>query len=159
LGQNRKGKGKGKQTGGQGHSHVASIAIIGLPPTHIATDPSPFLPTTHSVMHIGPSGSVTRTVQESPLVESSLGFYPLVNKAISLAERMNVPATVQTVKMLEQRFTKFYAQVHPRIEDFMGEESDDDLDINMSQTLVSRQPILKIGAVSRLMLWDLILIV
>jgi hypothetical protein len=47
---------------------------------------------------------------------------------------MNVPATVQTIKMLEQRFTEFDVQVHPRISDFFNEDSDDDDNIDMLQS-------------------------
>src|SRR5579859_869396 len=105
-GKTTRGKGKGKQTT-TGHGHVASIAVIDLPPTHFASDTSLSPPTTHSVMHIGLSGSISQTVMESPPVESSLGFYPSVNAARSLAERLNVPATVKTMKTLEQHFTDF----------------------------------------------------
>ena len=46
---------------------------------------------------------------------------------------MEVPATTQTVKMLEQHFTdRIEEHMHPRIEAFTDELMDSDEDINMS---------------------------
>src|SRR6202046_4814307 len=133
-GQNHKNKGKGKQSSGVGHSHVASVAVVDLPPTHIASEAALPSPTTHNVLHIGTSGTTKRTIQQSSPVESTTGFYPLVNKALSLAEWLDVPATVQTVKTLEQRFADFDQQIRPRLNTFMDEEDDEDFDVDMSHS-------------------------
>ena len=84
--------------------------------------------------HIGSSGVTTRTVKESAPLENSLGFFPSVGKAVSLAEQMNVVPTIQTIKTLEQRLTDFDAQVRPRIDTFMDKEYNSDFNIDMSQT-------------------------
>src|ERR1700744_3657853 len=120
----RGGKGKGLPRP-QGHSHVASVASL-------------VAPTTHHISHVGPSGIVTCTSHETSPIKEGSGFYPSVNKAVSLAQRLEVPATVQMVKTLEQRLSDFNAEIRPRIDAFMDEESDSDFDVDMSQEVVSR---------------------
>src|SRR6266702_868579 len=94
----RKGKGKGKQhDGAPQHSHIASVAALASP-------------TTHKILHIGSSGSSVRTESETSPIEKSSSFYPSVKKARTLAERMDVPATIQTIKTLEERFANIDAQ-------------------------------------------------
>ncbi|KAH9007535.1 hypothetical protein EDB84DRAFT_1572789 [Lactarius hengduanensis] len=60
-------------------------------------------------------------------------FRQRVNKALTLAERLDLHATVQTVKTLEQRFADIDAQMCPHINRFMDEEYDSNVDIDMSQ--------------------------
>src|SRR6202012_5498424 len=71
-GQGGKGKGLSRP---QGHSHIASVASL-VPPT------------THHISHVGPSGIVTRTSHETSPIKEGSGFYPSVNKAVSLAQRL-----------------------------------------------------------------------
>jgi hypothetical protein len=124
-----KGKGKAPARAPQ-HSHVASVAAL-VPPT------------THKVTHIGSSGVSTRTEVESSSPQRTPGFFPSFNKALTLAEWLDVPATVQTVKTLEQRFADVDTQMQPRINQFMDEEYDSDFNIDMSQQpLGSAQPIM-----------------
>src|SRR6266568_3497062 len=93
-----KGKGKGKQRdSAPQHSHFASVAAL-----------TPL--TTHKVLHIGSSGSSVWTESEASPIEKSSSFYPSVKKACTLAEWMDVPATIQTVKTLEERFADINAQ-------------------------------------------------
>jgi hypothetical protein len=86
-----RGKGKGKQCD-TGHSHVASMAVLmpSLPP-----------PTTHTISHLS-SNPTTRTITEEAGSSRSSGSWPSVNSTFSLAERMGVTPTTQTVKMLEE---------------------------------------------------------
>jgi hypothetical protein len=84
-------KGKGKQCD-TGHSHVASMAVLmpSLPP-----------PTSHTISHLL-SNPTTRTVTEEAGSSRSSGSWPSVNNTFTLAERMGVTPTTQTVKMLEE---------------------------------------------------------
>src|SRR6266702_6591894 len=45
---------------------------------------------------------------------------------------MEVPATIQTIKTLEERFADIDAQIRPCIDAFMDEEYDSDFDVDMS---------------------------
>jgi len=129
-----KGKGKGKKPdSAPQHSHFASVAALAPP-------------TTHKVLHIGSSGSSVRTESEASPIEKSSSFYPSVKKARTLAERMDVPATIQTVKMLEERFADIDAQMRPRIDAFMDEEYDSDFDVDMSQPAKGALPIIDFEA-------------
>jgi hypothetical protein len=85
------GKGKGKQRD-TGHSHVASMVVLtpSLPP-----------PTSHTISHLS-SNPTTCTVTEESGSSRSSGSWPSVNKAFTLAERMGVTPTTQTVKTLEE---------------------------------------------------------
>ncbi len=131
-----KGKGKGKQRdGAPQHSHIASVAALAPP-------------TTHKVLHIGLSGSSVRTESEASPIEKSSSFYPSVKKARTLAERMDVPATIQTVKTLEERFADIDAQMRPRIDAFMDEEYDSDFDVDMSQPSKGALPIIDFKALN-----------
>ena len=92
--------GKGKQHANHpGHSHVASVV-------HFTLDVALPAPTSHTVVHVGPSNISTRVVtQDEPKIRVP-GVYPSLNKALTLAERLDVPATTQTVKSLEQRLDR-----------------------------------------------------
>jgi len=115
-----KGKGKGKQReGAPQHSHIASVAAL-TPPT------------THKVLHIGSSGSSVRMESEASPIEKSSSFYPSIKKAHTLAEWMDVPATIQTVKTLEEHFADIDTQMRPHIDAFMDEEYDSEFDVDMS---------------------------
>ena len=59
---------------------------------------------------------------------------------------MDVPATIQTVKMLEECFANIDAQMHPRINAFMDEESDSDFNVDMSQPVKGALPIINFEA-------------
>ncbi len=125
-----KGKGKGKQRdSAPQHSHIASVAALAPP-------------TTHKVLHIGSSGSSVRTESEASPIEKSSSFYPSIKKARTLAERMDVQATIQTVKMLEECFADIDAQMCPHINAFMDEEYDSDFDVDMSQPAKGALPII-----------------
>ena len=93
--------GKGKQRANHpGHSHVASIV-------HFASDIALPGPTSHTVAPVRPSEISTCLVTQDQPKSRVPGVYPSLNKALTLAERLDVPATMQTVKSLEQRFTNF----------------------------------------------------
>src|SRR6266702_4173464 len=131
-----KGKGTRKQCdGAPQHSHIASVAALAPP-------------TTHKVLHIGSLGSSVQTESEASPIEKSSSFYPSVKKARTLAERMDVPATIQTVKMLEECFADIDAQMCPRINAFMDEEYDSDFNVDMSQPLKGTLPIIDFEAMS-----------
>ncbi len=131
-----KGKGKGKQCdGAPQHSHIASVAALTSP-------------TTHKVLHIGSSGSSVQTESEASPVEKSSSFYPSIKKARTLAERMDVPATIQTIKTLEERFADIDAQMHPRIDAFMDEEYNSDFDVDMLQPVKGALPIIDFEALN-----------
>src|SRR6266702_3342489 len=130
------GKGKGKQRdGAPQHSHIASVAAV-----------APL--TTHKVLHIGSSGSSIRMESEASPIEKSSSFYPSVKKACTLTERMDVPATIQTVKMLEEHFADIDAQMRPRINAFMDKEYDSDFDVDMSQPPKGALPIIDFEALN-----------
>jgi len=63
-----------------------------------------------------------------------------------VAERMDVPATIQTVKMLEERFADIDTQMHPCIDAFMDEEYNSDFDVDMSQPAKGALPIINFEA-------------
>src|SRR6266702_908459 len=131
-----KGKGKGKQRdGAPQHSHFASVAALAPP-------------TTHKVLHIGSSGSSVRMESEASPIEKSSSFYPSVKKARTLTERMDVPATIQTIKTLEERFADIDAQMCPRINAFMDEEYDSDFNVDMSQPVKGALPIIDFEALN-----------
>ncbi|KAH8990070.1 hypothetical protein EDB92DRAFT_1946751 [Lactarius akahatsu] len=130
-----KGKGKAPARAPQ-HSHIASVAALAPP-------------TSHKVTHIGSSGVTMRTEVESPSPQRASGFFPSVNKALMLAEQLDVPTTVQTIKTLEQHFADVDALMCPRIEKFMDEEYDSDFDIDMSQQPSgSAQPVMNIDSLN-----------
>src|ERR1700752_4239889 len=91
----KRGNGKGKQ---REHNHEAQI-------THVASVASIPAPTTASITHIGPSGASKRVIKPLPAKERAPGPYPSVDKAIDLAQRLGVKATIETTKTLEQRIT------------------------------------------------------
>ncbi len=59
---------------------------------------------------------------------------------------MDVPATIQTVKTLEERFADINAQMCPCIDAFMDEEYDSDFDVDMSQPAKGALPIIDFEA-------------
>ncbi len=61
---------------------------------------------------------------------------------------MDVPATIQTVKTLEERFADIDAQMHPRINAFMDKEYDSDFDVDMSQPSKGTLPIINFEALN-----------
>ncbi len=83
---------------------------------------------------------------EASPIEKSSSFYPSVKKACTLAKWMDVPTTIQTVKMLEERFTDIDAQMCPCIDAFMDEEYDSDFDVDMSQPVKGTLPIIDFEA-------------
>src|SRR6266702_2991465 len=85
---------------------------------------------------------------EASPIEKSSSFYPSVKKACTLAERMDVPATIQTVKTLEERFADINAQMHPHINAFMDEEYDSDFNVDMSQPPKGTLPIIDFKALN-----------
>ena len=115
-----RGKGKGKQRP-TGHSHIASMAVLtpALPP-----------PTSHTITHIGSSSTTTQMVTEAAGSSRTPGLYPSVNHALSLAERLGVTPTTQTVKTHEERLGDFDTLVRANRYD---EFEDSDVDIDMSQ--------------------------
>src|SRR3984885_5518671 len=122
-----KAKGKGKQRDQPAHSHIASVAA--LPP-----------PTSHTIAHIGSSSMTQRVVSEASPSTRTSGSYPSLNKALTLAERLEVKPTIQTVKTLEQRFAEFDDVVRSRSNYNYDEEYDSEMDIDMSQSISSRKP-------------------
>ena len=98
-------RGKGNQRANHpGHSHVASVV-------HFALDVALPVPTSHTVVHVGPSDISTLVVTQDQPKSWVPGVYPSLNKALTLAEHLDVPATTQTVKLLEQRFSNFDNEV------------------------------------------------
>src|SRR6201996_8281229 len=122
-----RGSGKSKKDKGKqpAHSHVASVAA--LPP-----------PTSHTIAHIGSSSMTQRVVSEPTPPTRTPGPYSSLNKALTLAERLEVKPTIQTVKMLEQRFAEFDDTVRTSPNCNLDEESDSDIDVDMSQPVTSR---------------------
>ena len=87
----RGGKKFNKPTQGQqGHSHIADTAA--LPP-----------PTSFTIAHISPSGLEKRTYDGPQPASRVPGPYKSVNDAIDLAQAIDMPATTQVVKTLEER--------------------------------------------------------
>ena len=122
------GKGKGKQPQQPVHLHIASVAT--LPP-----------PTSHTVAHIGSSSMTQHVVSEPSPATRTSGFYPSVNKALTLAECLQVKPTIQTVKTLEQRFVEFDNVVRSCSNYNYDEEYDSYIDIDMSQSTSSHEPL------------------
>jgi len=89
----RGGKGKKKQD--HGHSHIADI--VSLPP-----------PTSSTVVSYGPSEAKKRKLTVPEPAQRAPGPYKALNEALTLADRMKVPATIETTKTLEQRIVKDY---------------------------------------------------
>src|SRR6266404_3319653 len=113
-----KGKGKGKDKGKQwannpSHVHIASIATL----------PAPIA---HTVAHVGSSDITKRVVTQQAPKERTPGAYPSLNKALTLTERLEVKPTIQTIKMLEQRFAKLDAQFTQNPLYNIGDEFDSD---------------------------------
>src|ERR1700761_8398391 len=74
-----------------------------------------------------------RIVSEPTPPTRTPGPYSSLNKALTLAERLQVKPTIQTVKTLEQRFAEFDETVRTCPNYNMDEESDSDIDVDMSQ--------------------------
>ena len=124
-GKNKKGKDKLRQQ--PTHSHVTSIAT--LPP-----------PSSHTVAHIGFSSMTQRVVSNpSPLSRSS-GPHLSLNKALLLAEWLEVMSTIQTLKMLEQCFPEFDDEVRTCSNYNHDDEYNSDIDIDMSQSATRHEP-------------------
>jgi hypothetical protein len=114
------GKGKGKQCD-TGHSHVTSMAVLtpSLPP-----------PTSHTISHLS-SNPTTRTITEEASSSRSSGSWPSVNSTFTLAERMGITPTTQTVKTLEECMGDYdtLVQANRQYNDY---DSDSESDIDMS---------------------------
>src|SRR6201984_1837554 len=113
----RGGKGK-KKEGDHQHSHIASVA-------------STSLPTSSTIAHLGPSGLAKRVEHQAPPLQRTEGPYPSLNNALSLADRLGVKPTIQTVKNLEERVTEVYTSGALALTQFV--ESDEE-DVDMSYT-------------------------
>jgi gag-polypeptide of LTR copia-type len=129
----RGGRGKGKGKEQQGHAHTAQTS-------HIANVASLEAPTTHTIALPGPSGLQKRTVsQEKPKVRTP-GPYKALNAAIDKAQEIGATPTIQTVKTLEQRITQQYEEgPWSRGDHTLGEEFDEDEDVDMSVVLPSAE--------------------
>ena len=79
-----------------------------------------------------------RVVSEPTPPTRTPGPYSSLNKALTLAERLEVKPTIQTVKTLEQRFMEFDDTVRTCPNYNLDEESDSDIDVDMSQPATSR---------------------
>ncbi len=79
---------------------------------------------------------------EASPIEKSSSFYPSVKKACTLTEQMDVPATIQTVKTLEECFADIDAQMRPCIDAFMDKEYNSDFDVDMLQPAKGTLPII-----------------
>ena len=66
------------------------------------------------------------------------GPYSSLNKALTLTECLEVKPTIQTVKTLEQCFVEFDGTVRTRPNYNLDEESNSDIDVDMSQPATSR---------------------
>ena len=69
---------------------------------------------------------VMQTVHQLPPALRTKGIYPLVNKAISLLECMEVKLTIQTTKKLEQCFLKLDNEVCTRMGFYEDDYSSDE---------------------------------
>ena len=78
-----------------------------------------------------------RVVSEPTPPTRTPGPYSSLNKALTLAERLEVKPTIQTVKTLEQRFVEFDDSVRTRPNYNLDEESDSDINVDMSQPATS----------------------
>ena len=117
-----KDKGKGKKR--DGHSHVALVAFAAPVFTTNAALPPP---SSSPIAHFGASLSmVMQTIHQLPPAMRTKGIYPLVNKAISLLECMEVKPTIQTTKTLEQRFLKLDNEVRTRVGFYEDDYSSDE---------------------------------
>jgi transposase InsO family protein len=121
-GKKDKGKGRAQQPG---HSHIADVAALSAP-------------TTHTVAHIGATTATKRVVTQAEPKQRVPGPYSSVNQALTLAERLEVTPTIQTVKTLEQRFADFDQQVTSKSTWNYDEEYDSEMDIDMSRPAPSR---------------------
>ena len=74
--------------------------------------------------------------EPTPLTRTP-GPYSSLNKALMLAERLEVKLTIQTVKTLEQCFVKFNDTVRTRPNYDLDKEFDSDIDVDMSQPATS----------------------
>src|SRR6266571_4399977 len=79
---------------------------------------------------------------EASPIEKSSSFYPSIKKACTLTEWMDVPATIQTVKMLEECFADIDTQMRPCIDAFMDKEYNSDFDVDMLQPAKGTLPII-----------------
>jgi hypothetical protein len=94
-GNRQRGKRGGKKfqrqgTQGQGHSHIADVAALPAP-------------TAFTIAHVSPIGLEQRVSKAPEPAQRTEGPYQSLNKALNIAEAINVPATTQTVKTLEER--------------------------------------------------------
>jgi hypothetical protein len=121
-----RGKGKGKQRD-TGQSHVASMAVLmpSLPP-----------PMSHTISHLS-SNPTTRTVTEESGSSRSSGSWPSVNNAFTLAERMGITPTTQTMKTLEERMGDYDTLVRANRQ-YNDYDLDSESDINMSRPVKHR---------------------
>src|SRR5260370_11427199 len=78
------------QQGQQGHSHIADTAALAPP-------------TSFTIAHISPTGLEKRTYDGPAPSQHVPGPYKSVNDAIDLAQAIDMPATTQVVKTLEER--------------------------------------------------------
>ena len=118
--------GKSKQHANHpGHSHVASIV-------HFALNIALPVPTTHTITHVGSSDISTHVIVQDKAKSQVPGVYPSLNKALNLAEHLNIPVIMQTVKWLEQCFTNFNNEVHNKSTSNWDEDYDSDIDVKMS---------------------------
>src|SRR6266571_3220768 len=85
---------------------------------------------------------------EASPIEKSSSFYPSIKKARTLAEQMDVPATIQTVKTLEEHFADINAQMRPRIDAFMDKEYNSDFNVDMLQPPKGAPPIIDFEALT-----------
>src|SRR5260370_14735535 len=76
------------QQGQQGHSHIADTAALAPP-------------TSFTIAHISPSGLEKRTYDGPAPSQRIPGPYKSMNEAIDLAQAIDMPATTQLVKTLE----------------------------------------------------------
>ena len=79
-------------------------------------------------------------VSNPPSLSRTSGPYPSLNKARTLAERLEVTPTIQTVKPLEQHFLEFNVEVRTQSNYNHDKEYDSDVDIDMSQSVTSHKP-------------------
>jgi hypothetical protein len=87
-------------------------------------------PTSHTISHLS-SNPTTRTITEESGSSRLSGSWPSVNKAFTLAERMGVTPTTQTMKTLEERMGDYntLVQANRQYNDY---NSDSESDIDMS---------------------------
>jgi hypothetical protein len=117
----------------QGHAHTAQVS-------HITNVASLEAPTTATIALPRPSGLQKRTVSmEKPKVRTPCP-YKALNAALDKAQEDGVMPTIQTVKTLEEHITKQYEEgPWSRGDHTLGEEFDEDEDIDMSVMLPSTE--------------------